>query len=332
MREDTDLEYSNGFLIFRRHGEVMEVWRRSVDSMNPETYLPSNPTASQIEACPDLPPNFFESHQQSNPSNSTTNPSEHHQSSSINPSLPLPRRGAYLPFAILENPQPVKAFRFFYPYLLLGSKQAFIWDVPRAQLHQIVNIPQPRSSFDNEDDLQHLNYVEMNDEYIFACWTAGLRVYRWRVHGPSQTVGDVVFEYPPVERADGISLLYKVWGENPMWETNRRQLSEVARVLYQPQDMKWTKAEKIECRPLAVHVSPGGKHLVALINSTHLLYVPNFIKATHKLAFRKPAKGRAFERTQLEVPGLFMLEFDFDCSHLAFNGKRVVVSTVCQLA
>ena len=311
----------------------MEVWRRSTDAMNPETYLPSNPAASQTKACPDFPHDLFKSHQLSNPSNSSLSSSKHHRSStSVNPPTSLPRRGAYLPFAILKNPQPVKAFRFVYPYLLLGSKQAFIWDVPRKRLLQIVDIPPPRPSFSDEDGLQDLNYVEINDEFIFTCWTAGLRVYRWRVHDLGQTIGDVVFEYPPLERTDGIPVLYKVWSQNPMRKSNHRPSSETTRVLYQPQDMKWTKAKKIECMPVAVHVSPDGKHLVALINDTHLLYVPDFINATHKLTFVKSTKRRAFERKKLEVPDLFMLEFDFRCLHLAFNGTRAVVSTVRQPA
>ena len=302
--------------------------------MSPDTYLPSNPTASQIEACPDLPADFFKSHQQSNTPYSTTSSEPRRSSSSINPSLSLPRRGAYLPFAILENPQPIKAFRFVYPYLLLGSpmmEQAFIWDVPHAKLLQTVDVPPPPppAYFQDEDDVQLFNYVELSNEFIFVCWTAGLRVYRWKVTGPGQTIGEVVFEYPPTERSDGIALLYKVWGWDSRRVTNNRPLGETARVPYRTQDVRWTKAEKIECMPLAVHISPDGKDLVVLVNETHLLYVPDFILAAHKQALGTPTK-REIEQKLFKLPDSFMVVTDWDCSYLAFDGKRAVVSTVRQ--
>jgi len=336
VREGAHLEYSNGFFVFKRSGEHMEVWRRSTDSMNPVTYLPSNPTASQIQACPGIPPDLFVFHRQSNLSNSSTNSSEDHRfSSTIHPPLPLPRRGAYLPFTILENPHPITAFRFVYPYLLLGSptmKQAFIWDVPQAKLLEIVNIPPPQQYSDDEGNIQNINYVDISDKHIFVCWTAGLRVYRWKAKGLNQAVGDVVFTYPPMERRDGLKFLYKVWDQRPMWDANYCSVSGSVRLLFQPQDAKWTKAEELKCIPSAFHVSPDGKDLVVLINKAHLLYVPNFIKVPHKLATKKPTKRYEIERKQLEVPNLFMVESDSNCSYLAFDGKRAVVSAVRQPA
>jgi len=312
----------------------MEVWRRSADSMNPKTYIPSNPTASQIEACLNLPSDLSELHQQSKPSTSSAHSSEHYRSSSINPSLSLPRRGAYLPFAILENPQPVKAFRFAYPYLLLASqvlKQAFIWDVPHAMLLEVVDISSPRGYFNEEGDAQAFSAVEISDEHIFVCWTAVLCVYRWRVKGGDQAVGDVVFTYPPAKRSDGVTWSYKVWDKEPIEEANRRPVGETARAWYQPQDAKWIKAENMKYRPTAVHVSPNGKDLVT-ISTRYLLYVPNFIKVAHNLAFGKPTKKQEIERKRLEVSNLFMLESNWSCTNLAFDGKRAAVTMVRQPA
>jgi len=302
--------------------------------MNPKTYIPSNPTASQIEACPNLSSGLFELHQQLNPSSSSAHSSEHH-GSSINPSLSLPRRGAYLPFATLKNPQPFEAFRFSYPYLLLASqvlKQAFIWDVPYATLLEIVDISPPQGYSNGEHDAQAFNSVDISDEHIFICWTAVLCVYRWRITGPDQAAGDVVFTYPPVERSDGITRSYRVWDKSRIDETRLSPVGETVGVSYQLQDARWVAAESLQYKPTDVHVSPNGKDLVALINGRHLLYVPNFIKVAHNLAFGKPSKRHGIPRRRLEVPNLFMLECAWGCRHMAFDGKRVAVSTVCQPA
>ena len=256
----------------------------------------------------------------------------------MNSSLSLPRRGTYLPFTILKNPQPVKAFRFVYPYLLLVShvsKQAFIWDVPRAVLLEIVNIPPPQGSSDGQGDAQVLSAVEISDEHVFVCWTNALCVYRWKVNGPDQAVGDVEFTFPPAGRSDGITFSYKVWDRQPIEEADRRPVGETARVSYQPQDAKWVKGENLDYRPVAIHVSPNGKDLVALTKTScfacRLLYIPNFIKVAHYLAFRKPTRKQEIERKRLEVPNIFTLN-TWICKGLAFDGRRVVVSTVRQPA
>ncbi|KIO32681.1 hypothetical protein M407DRAFT_18440, partial [Tulasnella calospora MUT 4182] len=149
------VEYGNGFIVFTRIEDGVEVWRRSVDSFNRETYLPCKPDSLQIEVSPspvpDFPPTFppvYDSHTEASPSDET----------------PTHRRGVYLPFALLMSPAEARCYRLVYPHLLVASefsRQAFIWDIPTARLVETINIQTPprRGGFHLP---VHMTYVELS--------------------------------------------------------------------------------------------------------------------------------------------------------------------------
>lgn len=165
------MEYDNGFIVFTRFEDGVEVWRRSADFFDPETYLPCKPDAAQIEISPfpvpKTPPIF---------------PSEY--DSHRNPSAPVedsvPRRGVYLPFALLMSPAEARCYRLAFPHLLVASefsRQAFIWDVRTSALVETINI-QPPARHGGFHLPAHMTYVELSSSFVFVCWTFALAVYR----------------------------------------------------------------------------------------------------------------------------------------------------------
>lgn len=186
------MEYDQGFIVFTRRDNGVEVWRRSADSFNRRTYLTCNPSLGQVNASPYPVPRFPE------------NFPPIFDMDSINPAnrgqlqLPsLPRRGVYLPFALLNPPTRTKASRFVYPHLVMASEaahKAYIWDIPTSTLIQTIVIdplPQP-----GDYGLpQIIYYVELNEDFVFVCWSFCLMVY-YRApqdHRAESTTSNLVF-------------------------------------------------------------------------------------------------------------------------------------------
>lgn len=84
-------------------------------------------------------------------------------------------RGHFKAWALLRMPEITRAFRFAYPTLLAtASNNAFVWDVPRSQLISVIrDLQRPH----HKQLLGNINYVEVNDLYVFVCGGRGLRIF-----------------------------------------------------------------------------------------------------------------------------------------------------------
>ncbi|KAG9043337.1 hypothetical protein FS837_009733, partial [Tulasnella sp. UAMH 9824] len=312
------VEYDNGFIVFTRIEDGVEVWRRSTDLFNPETYLPCKPDAAQIEVSPspvpEFPPNFppvYDSHRK--PSASTEDP--------------VPRRGVYLPFALLMSPAEARCYRLVFPHLLVASefsRQAFIWDVRTSTLVETMNIqPPPRHGGFHLP--AHMTYVELSSSFVFVCWTFALGVYR---RGCAPGTKELLFS---INMSDMVSPdpSRKLVGNIPCPVfSGKFQLpyNLVARFLSQPQvsplgTCTLAKFKKSSYRResqldwfTAVHVSPDGRDFVAVTRVGWLVWMPDFQVTSQKGRSRAP----------------FRLIFTPDqpryVDYLAFDGKRILLA------
>lgn len=145
------------------------MWRRSSDCFDPERYLQCSPEPSQIQASPlpvpEFPPRF---------------PPRYNDYLAPPDSLRGPRRGAYLPFALLFSPAPARSYRLVYPHLLVVSgstNKAFIWHIPTSTLAETIEIEPPENQ-EASYQSPHINYVDFNSSFIFVCWSSALVMYR----------------------------------------------------------------------------------------------------------------------------------------------------------
>lgn len=78
-------------------------------------------------------------------------------------------------WALLRMPENTRAFRFSYPTLLaVATNNAYLWDVPRSQLISVVRDIQ---QLNHGSPPAAINYVDVNDQYIFICGGGGLRIF-----------------------------------------------------------------------------------------------------------------------------------------------------------
>jgi len=141
-------EYDRGYIVFNRHDNCKEVWRRTVDAEGVQRSETSLPDKKMLEA-------------------STQAAATFHSAES--------RRGFFTAWALLRMPENTRAFRFSYPTLLAAATDnAYIWDVPRSQLVSVIrNIQRQHHNL----PLAAINYVEVNDLYAFICGGRGLRIF-----------------------------------------------------------------------------------------------------------------------------------------------------------
>ncbi|KZS89632.1 hypothetical protein SISNIDRAFT_489058 [Sistotremastrum niveocremeum HHB9708] len=158
-------EFSNGFLIFDRPFNSKEVWRRASDYH------------AHPEERPDIGPDSLQQRVQEYLH--AVQDEQFNEHPELTPSL----RGRYEPWSLLTHQNITHAFRFVYPYLLVGSqqaKEAYIWDIPSGTLVRTISIedPAPIARWD-----YRMTYVEISQEYIFICTTARLLIFRHGLDG-----------------------------------------------------------------------------------------------------------------------------------------------------
>lgn len=84
-------------------------------------------------------------------------------------------RGQFRPWALLQTSEWGRAFRFVYPILLVSSfEKAYLYDVETGNLVQTIKDTQ---AVVGGDTLGDINYVELNESYVFICGTQELRVF-----------------------------------------------------------------------------------------------------------------------------------------------------------
>jgi hypothetical protein len=157
------VEFSNGFVVFNRLGNSVEVWRRYNDAIADENHERlSSPDQHQRS-----------SHQRAwvkkRPAEGNDSEFERH-------------RGELVPYATLRQLEQTRAYRFVYPTLLLtalSGKKAFLWDIPSASLIQTIDISDRRgsSTIPRQVEVNTINYVEQSRRHIFICTDDKLLVF-----------------------------------------------------------------------------------------------------------------------------------------------------------
>ncbi|EDR04773.1 uncharacterized protein LACBIDRAFT_303972 [Laccaria bicolor S238N-H82] len=234
VRAYAHCEYSNGYIIFDRFTSEKEIWRlSSIDSVSADSSS-SLPDTIQTQIPPDG----------SHP-------------------------GLFKPHALLQTPEPTRAYRFVYPTLLVAAfERVYLYDVPSARLVQIIENIQPLTT---NISLGTLNYVDLSARHVFLCGGHALRVF-------DRGTGRAVLTLPSNK------FVYGRWGYR--LETGPRNESAMGSVLVEHE------MEAIMCGPgtelnqyfdefVAVHVSPCGSHLVGLLSSSRLIIMPHFERAIH---------------------------------------------------
>ena len=270
-------EYDHGFLILTGRGDFMEVWRREADHISAP--LPAcAPSDEQLAAKAD----------------SSARPGS--------PGAVGTSAGVFAPFCTLQTPRPTRATRFVYPTLAVvtgDGRNAYLYDIPSATLTQTINI-YPAESTVTED----VRYVEISARHVFICTVVGLRII-------SRESGKVICTVNPSEMPlpDMVSLTWS-WLAGPEIEKFHSQ-----RVFGVGENKM-----AILTRPnpfCAVHVSPCGKHFVAVTPTGYVLLVPNFEQAI------------SAEGDHAKLPGAgYVLKLNTGIGYMAFDGKRIVLATV----
>jgi hypothetical protein len=141
------VEYDHGYIIFNRHDNGKEVWRLARDFQDSDIPEDFKPDASMITAS--------EEAARRNPSSTG--------------------RGHFKPWALLQMPELTRAFRFSYPTLLsANANDAYLWDVPTSRLVETISNIHVRNQ---DESLGRLNYVDVNDKYVFICGSVQLRIF-----------------------------------------------------------------------------------------------------------------------------------------------------------
>ncbi|KIJ13815.1 hypothetical protein PAXINDRAFT_80194 [Paxillus involutus ATCC 200175] len=141
-------EYDRGYIIFNRHDNCKEVWRRSIDVGDDQVSATSPPDNRMLQSSTEATARFLTA---------------------------ADRRGHFRAWALLQMPEITRAFRFSYPTMLASAtNNAYIWDVPRSRLVEVIrDIQRPR----NGSIMGRINYVEVNDHYAFICGSTQLRIF-----------------------------------------------------------------------------------------------------------------------------------------------------------
>ncbi|KAG8997102.1 hypothetical protein FRB94_005310 [Tulasnella sp. JGI-2019a] len=310
VRPYAHVEYDKGYIIFDAFGP-MEIWRRSTDQLNTQTTMPCTPRPSQLSVVPVIRSRYLHTAGEGQPH--------------------LPRRGAYVPFTMLQSPGHCRASRFVHPYMLAASTSqggvAFIWHVPTSTLVQTINIPPLNNAllewggdenFDEDDidpdDFESINYVELSDECVFVCWRNNLVAYSRRP-SDSGTLGQVVFT---------LSLSARMG--DPDFTGRRFPYMSFRMPHHALSNTSMRSTRIVTCQTLpevgrmhvmdheefcASHVSPDGRDLVAVTRDGWLFYAPDFLH---------------FGTSRPTSYGPFRINFPGHLHYLAFDGKRILIA------
>lgn len=226
VTEVAHVEYDSGFAVFTKWRNGREVWRRSTDQLNPGSFLPCSPHPKQILAAQmwcgmtEVP--------------TTTLPSSmsNSQHAEPRPACQLGRRGMYLPFALLEDPAPCRASRFVFPHVVCTSEEseeAYIWHVPTSMLVETIKILRPQDGVnhpqvegdefwnsEDEEEPQHINYVDLSDELVFVSWCRSVVAYR-RPSKQRRQGGQIAFSIrlgPPLDPYPSFRSLWRPDGRD----------------------------------------------------------------------------------------------------------------------
>ena len=295
MRAYAHCEYSNGYIVFDRFTSEKEIWRlSSIDDVSPDSSS-SLPDITQTQISPDG-------------------------------SQP----GLFKPHALLQTPEPTRAYRFVHPTLLVAAfERVYLWDVPSACLVQIIENIQPLTEGglgDNNISLGTLNYVELSERHVFLCGGHALRAFergtgravltipsnkfmygRWGYKLKSGPRNECMMESVIVEHEMEAIM------RGPGGGGQRQYLDEFVAGSY-----FFVPSFNVSLTDGLAHVSSCGSLLVGLLSSSRLIVMPHFERAIHDQLLN------IFDWTldvQLGAPHAQSV-------YLAFEDNRVAVVTV----
>lgn len=159
VRSYAHCEYQNGFLIFDRLNSSKEVWRHYPEyDEGAASRVSQKPDDAQLKA----------------------------GLQSMSEIARDDKRGCFKPWALLRVPEIGRAYRFVFPTLLVVSwSKAYLYNAVEGKLTQTIEIAP-----DDEEDVS-VHYVEVNEEYVFVCFTKNLRIY-------ARLNGEQVFSIPAI--------------------------------------------------------------------------------------------------------------------------------------
>ena len=180
------------------------------------------------------------------------------------------------------------------------GRNAYLYDVPTATLIQTINVHPADSTVTDK-----VRYVEIGARHVFICTAVGLRII-------SRATGKVACTINPagMPLPDMVSLSSSWVFEPSVGTFHSKRIFGVG-----------GENETALLAPptpfCAVHVSPCGRHFVAVTPTGYVLLVPNFEEAIR-------AEG---DQAKLEGAG-YTLKLNVGIVYMAFDGKRVVLATV----
>jgi hypothetical protein len=217
------------------------------------------------------------------------------------PRPPIPTRGVFRPFTLLQTPEPTSASRFVYPHLVLSTRflqYAYIYDIPSNKLIKTIKLG------DVADQLNRIYYIEHNATHIFICTEDAVYIYgkedgRLFLKLPADVTPHVRLR---VAWEEGLALYDPIPAAPP---AQRMKL-----VIVGAEEAPYTPTPAEFC---AVHVSPCGGIWVIMHEMDYILVVT----------------GGAKDPTEITVTSVFL--GDPALTYLAFDGHHIAVAGVSRL-
>ncbi|GJJ13222.1 hypothetical protein Clacol_007473 [Clathrus columnatus] len=243
------VEFTNGFMVFTRRGDAIDVWRRKRDARNAFR-----------------PPTLYNDYIQLRAQNIAWQ-------SGL--SISQDDRGAFVPWTTILPSHSIHALRAVNSKLLLASQrvgEAYVYDLPTGQLLQTIQFR------DREDPLVDVSYVELGQRHAFICTRSDVLIFPL---DPSSSHVRASLRFPTdVEGLDEVfrqktySLKYSDFGEPIYASTIPRRSNLVPCVL-----SRETPDDPVIWHCNAVHVSPCGSHFITTDGLGNICIVRDFERA-----------------------------------------------------
>ncbi|KAJ3549871.1 hypothetical protein NM688_g5135 [Phlebia brevispora] len=222
-----------------------------------------------------------------------------------------PSKGNFKPWALLVMPELGRAFRFVYPVLLVsGLTRAYLYHVETGELIQTITETQ---AVRDSSALGDINYVELNAFHVLICGTLQLRIFE-------RGSGNLLYSMSP-RRSTFDCIQVAVDYDSGAIEADLPAKTCLVAPLAQHELHEQGLTPQAQF--VAVHTSPDGKTVVALLSDCRLLVIKDIGRLI---------KGEACLRESAVVVHLFCPDHapaavDSSGIYLAFEYGRVGVIT-----
>lgn len=267
------------------------------------------------------------------------------------PSLPSDARGVYVPYRILRNPVPTRAYRFIFPELLVASQRfctAHIWNVVTGEITEIYSLvsglmynPHPADPDEDEDEdgeeldgdgSRSINYVDFSPNHLFVCFGRKLVVYRRDLEQAKRTRRneDLNSSLPPPSEWPEAERVLQL-PDNTLHNPSRGHISQIRMdsrerpivfyaELYPATMVSFT----------AVHVSDDGRDLAAVSFDGLLYYVQDFahLGTAKKESVEKLEALNEGQELKGIRPKIWTMRTPSRMMNLVFDGKKIVFTSV----